>query len=85
MFKVICIDAAIRNDELFQGILIEGCVYTVNYMSELSRNRFGVIENHPVYGLVEFTDNDCFGVERFIPLSEIDELQLVNEKQLVNK
>jgi hypothetical protein len=74
--RVICIDA---KDKPFcypvDGAITEGEIYTVVRISNLSRDINDRIESHPVY-LLEGISDFGFGVERFIPLSEIDEMEL---------
>lgn len=82
--KVICVDAKITSDThpMFKNPnLIEGNVYNVEFEVP-AEDRYG---NYIVsYKLYEFPPPYAFAKNRFIPLSEIDEMELVNEKELVN-
>ena len=77
--KVICIDGQPRHyTSDVTKMAKEGCIYTP--VGE------AVILSVPAYKLAEFPNDDIiqfwFAKDRFIPLSEIDEMELVNEKQL---
>lgn len=69
--KVICIDATQCNN-----LLTEGKVYTVIGEDDVSFTL-------KAYFLEEFGDKCPWDKKRFIPTSDIDETELVNEKELV--
>jgi len=55
--------------------LVEGRTYTVLSIEIYKGNRFYILEELP--------QDCCFHEKRFIPLSSIDETELVNEKEQV--
>jgi hypothetical protein len=73
--KVLCIDAANRHNSLGRAKLTEGKTYTV-----VDECEGYDVYDQPVgecYILDEFPDDYCFTKDRFIPLSNQDELQLI--------
>lgn len=81
--RVICIDAKSHPDAIDVCDLVEGESYTVIDCIPKSLNKFGLIEDRPVYILQEKDHRFGYCCSRFIPLSDIDELELINEKQEV--
>lgn len=77
--KVVCIDAESRLD-CPPCDLVEGDIYTVIDTMHFSQNKYGRIQEHAVYILSERTIDFGYGVERFIPLSDLDEIELVTEE-----
>lgn len=87
--RVVCIDKnsdplaipASKEDQIF-----EGEIYTVTRYSEYSLNNISKVERYPVYTLAERSPNVGYAVERFIPLSDIDETEMIREpvKEIVN-
>lgn len=79
MFKVICVDASDRTENFASRLLVECNTYMAsqcpdfNYCYELLEVMYDPNDGRPV----------SFKKDRFIPLSEINELELINEKQLV--
>lgn len=82
MFKVICVDNKIRNYSHSGDILSrikEGSIYEV-YDERLGRGTDGTIEL--VYYLTGINERPKgLAANRFIKISDIDEIQLVNNKQ----
>lgn len=79
--KVICIDAKWRphtTPDKNNFRLVESENYTVLGEFKGSSGRYG-------YELMENAGDSLYDKDRFIPLSEIDELILVNNKELVNE
>ena len=76
--KVICVD-----NKDFDGSLIPvlniGSEYTVVFKGVDVRQP----ENGNYYKLAEINNGQCYHESLFAPLSEIDELELVNEKEEV--
>lgn len=81
--KVICINSEDDPTSEKPCDLIEGDSYTVIDYCELSYGKDGIIENRPTYILAERDKRYGYCVKRFIPLSGIDELKLVNNKEEV--
>lgn len=75
--KVICIDNKIIKGagNKYIYLLIEGCIYTV------ASSKYDC-DNDYSYKLKELPAYILWNARRFIPLSEIDEMELVNEKTL---
>jgi hypothetical protein len=76
--KVLCIDAESRPD-CPPCDLVEGEIYTVIDTMHLCKNKYGHVESHTVYILLEQSSDYCYGVERFVPCSGADETELVTE------
>lgn len=79
--KIICINAENDPTSEMPCDLIEGDIYTAVDYYELSYGKDMVIENRPTYILAERDKRYGYCVKRFIPLSDIDETELVNEKK----
>jgi len=78
--KVICIDASPESNDHKSGLLKEGAVYTVLFDCLVYGTDGKTTKG---YALVEFGDKYGFDAKRFVPLSEIDELELVKERELL--
>lgn len=84
MFKVICIDNKNIGRSLneYNKLLKEGAIYTV--IGEIvgqrsdNKNEFGYVLEEFKYLYTAFIK------DRFIPLSEIDETEMINQKESVN-
>lgn len=79
--KVICIDAAPRYYTHNEDLLKEGEPYNID-REVIAIGTDGV--NRISYKLVEFPPPHAFCKDRFIPCSEIDETELIKERELVN-
>lgn len=73
--RVICIDIRVRPGNIVANLLEENKVYSVRKYWSASINNEGNLTNVPVYTLWEFGEMDGFEVDRFIPLSSIDETE----------
>ncbi len=72
--RVICIDDLAKDGHRLQ--IKEGEIYTA---SDCPRKGYYIIHEYPKYdGCIV-----CYEKERFIPLSEIDETELINNKEEV--
>lgn len=82
--KVICIDTSDRHEDNTGRMLKEGEVYTVEKLWDCGKKN-GKLVFEPCYTLVERDKKFGFAVDRFIPLSSIDETEFVREykKELV--
>ncbi len=76
--QVICIDAAPDPFDYETGKLKEGNIYSVLFEA-ISRGTDGTLT--PAYALVEFGDKVGFEKRRFAPLSNIDETELIKERE----
>lgn len=78
--KVICVNASKSNDYVIKAskALIEGNVYTV-VRECMGKNRFGNFI--PAYEILEYGNEGVWERFRFIPLSTIDETELLQERQ----
>ena len=79
--KVLCIDATSFPDCLPCDIY-EGDVYTVIDQRDSGLNIHGEDIPGVVYVLAERSSKDGYSCERFIPLSDLDETELVNDEYL---
>jgi len=81
--KVMCIDASKGKNFAFTPTFNENDILEVIYVSIDDKGfHYYRILNHELSKEGEFVD---WGCKRFIPLSDIDEMELVNEKELVNQ
>lgn len=79
--KVICIDDTIRPNEFEEGPNIkEGCDYTVVNQCIGYDKKWNA---GPCYELLETGTHWLYDVDRFIPLSNIDETEMIREKESV--
>lgn len=81
MFKVICIDAS-DDPNCFTGCdVVEGQIYTVVEEADLSFGKNYQLQRQLVYVLAEMGTEWCYDARRFMPLSDVDEMELVNAKK----
>lgn len=82
--KVLCIDAKPRlttvNNE---PRLTEGGTYTVRKEVE-GEDEYGY-DVHNCYELVGFSSDYCFEADRFVPTSDIDEKEMIKERNLLTQ
>ena len=79
MFKVICIDNKDGSNKVASILLVEGKTYNVSQSPIWG-------DSYIVDGILFNPKNGhtiCFKKHRFIPLSEIDEMELVNNNKEV--
>lgn len=75
MFKVICIDASKRSHSIGTGFLVEGEIYTVTGEFKGIFPPF-----HVCYQLEEADSNELFDRDRFIPISNQDETEILSTR-----
>lgn len=78
--KVVCIDSPNRNDSFVERLLKEVSIYTARQSSWcIDCYQITEVPIDPLDGFLL-----SFKKDRFIPLSEIDEMELINKNELVN-
>jgi hypothetical protein len=76
--KVICIDAKRRPYSYGPEVLTEGDIYTIKRVTTgFGKNGYRAT----AYELVEINNKAVFSADRFIPLSQIDEMELLEQRQ----
>ena len=86
--RVLCIDNKPRpeegpvNENGVSEILNENQVYTVGQRFNQARGYNDKILNIPVYTLIEIGSKWGFAVDRFVPISDIDETEFIREYNL---
>lgn len=78
--KVICIDDDFEQMEEYEEVPSNPRANKIYNVIESFKDGEG-----SWYCLAEFHVDDCFEQDAFIPLSEIDEMELANQRELVNQ